>query len=40
MPLGKVLLVSLITVEYVLESFNLIVKVGVYETVDISDVIM
>ena len=39
MPLGKVLLVSPITVKYVFKGFNLIVKVHICETVDISDIV-
>ena len=38
-PLGEVLLVLLSTVKYVLKGFNLVVKVWVCETVDISDIV-
>ena len=38
-PLSEVLLVLSNTFKYVLEDFNLIVKVWICETVDISDVV-
>lgn len=38
-PLSKILLVLLGTIEYVFKGFDLIVKVWVYKTVNILDVV-
>ena len=39
MPVGKIFLVSLITVKYILEGFYLVVEVGICEAVNILDII-
>ena len=39
-PIGEIFLIPSITVKYILEGFNFVVKVGICETVDILNVIM
>ena len=39
MPVGKIFLVSSITVKYILEGFDLVVEVGICKTVDVLNII-